>query len=73
MIKLKVMRNKNTHGGFIHFIILIIVVLVMGQLLGYGPIDLLNKIIIPALEIAWKIILLIVDLIVKTIQQLNFN
>ena len=67
------MRNKNTHGGFIHFIILIIVVLVMGQLLGYGPIDLLNKIIIPALEIAWKIILLIVDLIVKTIQQLNFN
>jgi len=69
MLKLKYMKNKNTRGGFIKFIVLIIIVLVIGQLLGYGPVDLFNKVIIPGLAIAWKIILLIVHLIVKAIQQ----
>lgn len=63
------MKKENKQRGFIKFIILIIVVLVVGQLLGYGPIDLFTKVIIPGLLIGWKIILLIVHLIVKAIQQ----
>jgi hypothetical protein len=69
MLKLKHMKNKNNQRGFIRYIILLIIVLVIGQLLGYGPLDLLNKVIIPGLAIAWKIILLFVHLIVKAIQQ----
>jgi undecaprenyl pyrophosphate phosphatase UppP len=69
MLKLKHMKDKNNQRGFIKFIILIIIVLVIGQLLGFGPIDLLTKVIIPGLLIVWKIILLIVHLIVKAIQQ----
>ena len=63
------MKNKNNQSGFIRFIVLIIIVLVIGQLLGFGPVDLLNKVIIPGLEIVWNIIILIVHLIVKAIQQ----
>ena len=69
MLKLKHMKNKNNQRGFIKFIVLIVVVLVIGQLLGYGPVDLFNKVIIPVLVITWKIILLAVNLIVKAIQQ----
>lgn len=69
MLKLKYMKNKNGQRGFIRFIVLIIIVLVIGQLLGYGPVDLFNKVIIPVLAILWKVILLIVHLIVKAIQQ----
>jgi len=63
------MKKENNQRGFIKFIVLIIIVLVIGQLLGYGPVDLFNKVIIPVLAILWKVILLIVHLIVKAIQQ----
>jgi len=63
------MKNKNNQRGFIKFIVLLIIILVIGQFLGYGPVDLFNKVIIPVLVIAWKIILLVVNLIVKAIQQ----
>ena len=69
MLKLKYMKKENNQRGFIKFIVLIIIVLVIGQLLGYGPVDLFNKVIIPVLAILWKVILLIVHLIVKAIQQ----
>lgn len=69
MLKLKYMKKENNQRGFIKFIVLIIIVLVIGQLLGYGPVDLFNKVIIPGLAICWKIILLIVHLIVKAIQE----
>jgi len=63
------MKKENNQRGFIKFIVLIIIVLVIGQLLGFGPVDLLNKVIIPGLAICWKIILLFVHLIVKAIQE----
>ncbi len=69
MLKLKYMKNKKSQRGFIRFIVLIIIVLVIGQLLGYGPVEFFNKVIIPIVEILWKVILLIVHLIVKAIQE----
>ena len=63
------MKNKNTRRGFIKFIVLIIIVLVIGQLLGYGPVDLWNKVIWPVIQIGWKIILIIVKLIVEALKQ----
>ena len=63
------MKKENNQKGFIKLIVLIIIVLVIGQLLGFGPVDLFNKVIIPGLAICWKIILLIVHLIVKAIQE----
>lgn len=69
MLKLNKMKNKNKQRGFVRFIIILIVALVIAQLLGYGPIEFITKIIIPGLIIAWKIILVIVNLIVEAVRQ----
>ena len=39
------MKNKKSQRGFIRFIVLIIIVLVIGQLLGYGPVEFFNKVV----------------------------
>jgi carbon starvation protein CstA len=62
------MKNKNNKRGFIKFIVLIIIILVIGQLLGYGPVDLWNKVIWPIALIGWKVILIIVKLIVEALR-----
>lgn len=69
MLKLDKMKNKNTRGGFIRFIILLIIVLVIAQLLGYGPLEFVTKIIIPGVIIAWHIILLIVNFLVELLRE----
>lgn len=60
---------KNKQRGFIRFIILLIIVLVIAQLLGYGPLEFITKIIIPGIIIAWKIILLIVNFLVELLRE----
>jgi hypothetical protein len=62
------MKNKNKRGGFIKFVVLLIIVLVIGQLLGYGPVDLWNKVFWPIIQIGWKVILIIVKLLVETLR-----
>ena len=63
------MKNKNNQRGFIRFIILLIVVLVVAQLLGYGPIEFFSKVIIPGIIIAWKLILLLVNFLVELLRD----
>jgi hypothetical protein len=63
------MENKNNQRGFVRFIILLIVVLVVAQLLGYGPIEFLSKVIIPGIIIAWKLILLLVNFLVELLRD----
>ncbi len=67
MLELNKMKNKQR--GFIRFIILLIIVLVIAQLLGYGPLEFITKIIIPGIIIAWKIILLIVNFLVELLRE----
>lgn len=63
------MENKNNQRGFIRFIILLIVILVVAQLLGYGPIEFFSKIIIPGIIIAWKLISLLVTFLVELLRS----
>jgi hypothetical protein len=63
------MKNKNNQRGFIRFIILLIVVLVVAQLLGYGPIEFFSKVIIPGIIIAWKLISLLVNFLVELLRN----
>lgn len=62
------MKNKNTQRGFIRFIILVIVILVAAQLLGYGPLEFINKVLVPAVVIGWKVVLWIVNFIVEILR-----
>lgn len=69
MLKLMHMKNKNNQRGFIRAIILLIVVLVIAQLLGYGPLEFITKIIIPGIIMAWKVIMLIVNFLVELLRD----
>jgi hypothetical protein len=62
------MRKNN--GGFIQIIVLIIIVLVIGQLLGYGPLDLWQNFFLPILKIIWAVILFLVNLLTELIRQI---
>jgi hypothetical protein len=62
------MKNKNNQRGFIRFIILLIVILVVAQLMGYGPIEFFSKVIIPGTIFAWKLILLLVNFLVELLR-----
>lgn len=63
------MKNKNNQRGFIRAIILLIVILVIAQLLGYGPIEFLTKVVFPAIVIGWNIIILIVNFLVELLRD----
>lgn len=69
MIKLKHMKNKNNQGGFIRFIVILIIILVIGQILGYGPLEMFTKVIWPVVIMGWHLILAIVDLLVDFLRQ----
>jgi len=64
------MKNlKNQKGGFIRIIILLVIILVVGQFLGYSPANLLNNFFIPIFNIVWDIIVFVVNMMVTALRE----
>jgi len=63
------MKYQNKQRGFVRFIILLIVVLVIAQLAGYNPIELWNNIVWPVILFGWKVILIVVNLLVDILRK----
>lgn len=66
------MNNKNlnkTDGGFIQLIILLIIVLVVASLYGYGPQYMWDSYIQPIINFIWNIVVAIAEFAVRVIQK----